>query len=415
MKTLLLFSVLSFSSLLFAQSDFQKGYLINNQGDKMEGYLKSSNYRTFSDASFSDFEFKKELDQPIQKIEKFNVTEFGTAGEVKYQKMKAMIDDVDFFKEHSNEKGFLVREETVFLKVLVEGKATLYSYDGGKGIKYLWKIADSGEVAKQFLYKKYFRTNVNLTENNIFREQLFNHVKCPNQTYKDFLNVKYEKDELVSLFKNYNKCSNSSFVVYENNTEEKIKVNFTVLLGYSIGNLRVVDIPNPTTPENFRMISIGAETELLFASRKLGVFASFEYKNGKASTEQTSPVSPSNPNPLRQVYELDATFVDIVLGARFYKNFNSASAIFVGGGVGMNVSSGVFSTYQTTFTSTDLGLIKKEDLGASPFFTLQLGYKYNKNYGIDITYDSDKNVLGNKFGGTIAKVHEFGLNFRYTF
>ena len=38
-----------------------------------------------------------------------------------------------------------------------------------------------------------------------------------------------------------------------------------------------------------------------------------------------------------------------------------------------------------------------------------------QNAKVLVNYDSSKQVLGNKSGDGIAKVHEFGVNLRYTF
>lgn len=59
MKKLALSIGLLFSVLLFAQDNFKKGYYIDNQGLKTEGYLRSSDFRTYNEDSFRNFDFKK--------------------------------------------------------------------------------------------------------------------------------------------------------------------------------------------------------------------------------------------------------------------------------------------------------------------------------------------------------------------
>ena len=68
MKKLLLVATLFFSIALIAQSDFRAGYYIDNQGNKVEGFLKSANFRAVNDLAFRNFEFKKDLDQNAKKI-----------------------------------------------------------------------------------------------------------------------------------------------------------------------------------------------------------------------------------------------------------------------------------------------------------------------------------------------------------
>jgi hypothetical protein len=417
MKKLLLFTTLFSFTILFAQDEFKKGYYIDNFGIKIEGFIKTSNFRTYNDNSFTAFEFKKELNQTIQTIEKANVSAFGAGLEVKYQKRKALIDDVSFFDDNNNDKNFTVQEKTVFLNVLVEGLATLYSYDGGQGTKYLWTIAGQDEVAKQFLYKQYYKSKTNLAENNTFREQLFNHVKCPNQTFNDFLKVKYEEGELIALFKNYNKCSNSPFVVYENEKEVGVTVNLSLLIGYNIGNFQVVDWFYSSNPSSFGMPSIGVDVELLLESQVVAFFVSAEYKHAKVDNTYVETASDLNPSLGRRVftYRLDTAIIDVALGMRWYNHFKNAGSLFIGGGGGIAHTSGTLPLYGAYNFSPNSKLIGKRNLGYTPFATIQVGYVFKKKYGIDLNIDSNKNLFGNMNSTASIKFSEVGLNLRYSF
>ena len=211
MKKLLLLTSLLFSIILFGQNDFRAGYYIDNQGNKVEGFIKSVNLKSINDVSFRSFDFKKSLNQDAKKIDKLNVIEFGITDDIKLQRVKAKIDDVNLDKDFGYYKEFTVKELYVFLNVLVEGSATLYSYEGGQGTKYLYKVQDKDDVAKQLLYKKYFKSPNMLDENNVFRQQLFYNVKCDDQTYNDFLNVKYIESELVAIHGKTTSTKRSSY------------------------------------------------------------------------------------------------------------------------------------------------------------------------------------------------------------
>lgn len=415
MKKLLLLNTLLFSVLLFGQKDFRQGYYINNQGLKVEGYIKSNTFKTSNDPSFSNFEFKIASNQPIQNIEKSVVREFGSGLDLKFVKMKALVDDVSFFNKSNNSKDFTVTEKTVFLNVIVEGKATLYAYDGGQGVKYLWKKEGDEEVVQQFLYKQYYQASMNLASNATFKDQLFKNLSCQNQTASDFSKVQYDKEELISIFENYNKCNGSASIAFEDSDEMKTRVYFSALLGYNLGNFRVDNIQHPTVPETIGMASIGGEAELLFASGTTGIYANFEYKNAKGSTEQTGSVSQIGNADLRRVYRLDANFFDLVGGVRFYKKIKTHSEVFLGAGVGVNFVSGRLPFYQSSAGDEDLIQIRNIELGGSPFFTCQVGYRFNKHYGIDINYDSAKKIFGDQTGEGEAKFSELGVNLRYTF
>lgn len=415
MKKLLFIScTFLFSLILSAQNDFKKGYYISNEGIRIEGFIKTSNFKLVNDESLNDLDFKKSLDQEATKINKSSVSEFGVDQEIKIQKRKALIDDVSFFKDYSNEKSFSLQEKIVFLNVLVEGNATLYSYDGGQGIKYLWKKVDQDDIVKQFLYKKYYKSATSLTENNTFREQLFNNVKCPNQIFSDFLNVKYDKDVLISIFDNYNKCSNSNSVTFKGREEKKMAVKASVFFGYSFAKFQVINSTPERSTENFNMPTFGAEVEVFIPSEKASFFISTQYKKAQAESSYTLKLSELNPNFTTNTYRLDTSILEFVVGARYYLNFNKVGSVFVGGGVGLNVPMAkTINDYQTNNFS-DLSIIDQtESLKSNPFARLQLGYIFNKHYGFDLNIDTGKNLVGNS--PVKLKLNEMGINFRYTF
>ena len=114
MKNFSVTIALLFCVLVSAQSDFKKGYYISINGVKTEGYIKSSNFRSVNDDSFKGIEFKKTLDQDGLNIEKSLVIEFGSEKEIKLQKVKALIDDVSFYKDFSNEKQYDKSKDSCF-------------------------------------------------------------------------------------------------------------------------------------------------------------------------------------------------------------------------------------------------------------------------------------------------------------
>lgn len=409
---LLLLSTMLLSSALFAQKDYESGYYISNDGVKSEGYIKTSNFRMANDESFNGLDFKKSLDQDAIKIDKSAVSEFGVDQKIKIQKRKALIDDVSFFKDYSYEKSFSLQEKVVFLNVLVEGNATLYSYDGGQGIKYLWKKVDQDDIVKQFLYKKYYKSASLLTENNTFREQLFNNIKCTNQTYPDFLNLKYDKTAFVAIFDKYNKCNNGNSIIYKAVEERKITVRGSIFFGYNFAKFQIVNSTPERSAERFSMPSFGAEVEVLTMSNKLGFFFSGAYRKAEASSAVTIDLSEFNPNTTTNTVKLDTGMLDFVLGSRYYFSLGKAGSLFLGGGLGINIPlSNNLIDYQTN-NFNDLSAVAVEvTMQSKPFVRLQLGYIFNDHYGINFHYDTPKNLLGDDK----AKLQEAGINFKYTF
>ena len=71
----------------FSQTDYEKGYYIDNQGNRNEGYFKIINFETINDKSFKSLDFKKELDQENTRLAVESIAEFGIGNDMKYQKI----------------------------------------------------------------------------------------------------------------------------------------------------------------------------------------------------------------------------------------------------------------------------------------------------------------------------------------
>ncbi|RZJ48536.1 MAG: tRNA modification GTPase, partial [Flavobacterium sp.] len=126
MKKNLLFALLFYYTFTNAQISFEKGYFISNNGKRTECYIRNLDWK----GNPKEFKYKLQLNDPEVKIENIATTEeFGIDTENKYKRFKIKIDrSDDDIKKITTNRDPDWREETIFLKILVEGDATLYSY-----------------------------------------------------------------------------------------------------------------------------------------------------------------------------------------------------------------------------------------------------------------------------------------------
>lgn len=416
MNKLLLVIGLLFSVALCAQNDFHKGYYINNEGTKTEGFLKLSSFKTYNENSFTHLDFKKELSTSTEQIQVSLINEFGFGTDIKYQKINVLLDDTNLLSEFGSDKNFSTKPTTLFLNVLVEGGlATLYSYDGQNGIKYFYKIAANKNKTQQLLYKKYYKSDKILTENNTYREQLFTDLKCPNQTFTDFLTIKYTKEDLIKLFSNYNSCMNSTSNIYENKSEKKFKIRFAALAGYTFINFQLKDLEFPVDKESFGAVQFGVEGEGVFPSEKFSVFGSVKYHSSKANFETFNTSSPNNPIIFRDLYAMDAKFIDAVLGARFYQKVGDFSKVYVGIGIGVNIANG--SVIKSTINDRNPVEIpvSEANLGNTSYGTFQVGCLIKNHYAIEFSYDSTKDIIGTPNLPGSSTYNQYSILAKYIF
>ena len=129
-KTLLFLTLTFFTSFTFSQNSFDKAYFVNNAGERIECFIKNKDWLYNPD----EFEYKVSLDveKKVENIKR--VKEFGIYNKLKYVRFTVEIDrSSDNITTLSKERRPIFNKETLFLKMLIEGKANLYSYTDNKG------------------------------------------------------------------------------------------------------------------------------------------------------------------------------------------------------------------------------------------------------------------------------------------
>ena len=167
-KQLLILAFLSITILRsYSQIKFENGYFINDTNQKVECLIKNIDWRN----NPIEFEYMLSQNAIIQKASIKTVKEFGINGVTKYIRTTVNIDrSSDDLKNMSSERNPIFQEEQLFLKVLVEGKASLLLYENGNLTRFFFKTNDS--ITSQLVYKQYLAEN-RISQNNYFRQQLF--------------------------------------------------------------------------------------------------------------------------------------------------------------------------------------------------------------------------------------------------
>ncbi|WP_290697279.1 tRNA modification GTPase [Lacinutrix sp.] len=392
-KPLLTILIAIISVNCFAQISFEKGYFIDNNDQKTECLIKNIDWVN----NPTEFQYKaaEELEKKTNNI--LSVKEFGIYNESKYVRSTVNIDrSSSKLNELSTSRVPTFKEEKLFLKVLVAGKANLYQFRENALVRFFYS-KDNSTAIKQLVFKNYKSSGDLIGENNLFRQQLFNDLKCNTVTIKDASRIKYEKDDLTAFFVTYNECNNSELTNFEENKNRDL-FNLTARIGFNNSSLL---ISNPITDPQIvdfgskLNLRIGLEAEFILPwnKNKFAVILEPTYQNFK-SEETVS----------NKAVIIDYSSIEIPLGIRYSSFINDNSKVFINGSYILDITNN-----STVVFDRDINL----EITNSFNFGFGVGYKQNDKYSLELRYQTRRGLLNTfQFFGTDYKT--ISLIFGYT-
>jgi hypothetical protein len=160
-KTLVMF--LMIQNLFAQKGNFEKGYFMDIQNNKIECLIKNENW----DYNPTQFEYKKDenskaITVSINEFNEFKVQEYKYIKKVvKIDKSRDNILDTGV---EGNTKALKLEEDNLLLRVLNDGKASLYSYRTLEYSRYFYSI-DGGQI-NQLTFKVYYDNELKGYRNN---------------------------------------------------------------------------------------------------------------------------------------------------------------------------------------------------------------------------------------------------------
>ncbi|GAA4762409.1 MULTISPECIES: porin family protein [Flavobacterium] len=394
--------LLLLTNVLFAQINFEKGYYIDNSGQKIEGLIKDEDWMN----NPTKFLFKKndndvENTKSIRDIKEFVIDNFS-----KYERVEVMIDtsSVDW-RRLSYNKNPEWSKKVIFLKLIVDGDAKLYEFTDGTNKKFFYSFKNS--AIEQLVYKEYTQPNsTTVIENNTFRQQLWNNVKCSQTEYKTLSKMKYKTSELIKYFLMINNCDGNKSIVETSSQVQNSKGSFwlKVKAGANFSNLTLasnynvlknVEFGNKIGPK----IGVEFEINLGFNKNKWSVFYEPTYQ--KYKSEMIKKLYGSDYR-----YNANITTIDHLLGVKYYMFLNKDSKLFVDAGLFFRQLSG-----DLQYGSVSGSYMNEYSLENYISFTGGLGFSYKKA-DFEVRY-SKSSIIPTNLGGDSAKFGVISAVFGY--
>ncbi len=356
------FSLLFFHS--FGQIRFESGYFLDNNNKRVECFIKNKDWKN----NPKEFEYKFSINGETQKGNLNSAKEFGVAGFSKYIRAAVKIDvssnDIDNLSKERNPEW---SEDTLYLKVLTEGKAILYYYDR-KGLRrFFYSITDT--LINQLIYKEYYTADNQVAENVKFREQLWNDVRIENAGMNSIENIHFNTNELKNYFKKYNEQEGQLAVVY-GKKEKKDSFHLKISPGINYSSLIIANTVNGkynTKFNNQLNFRIGLEAEFImpFNMNKWGFIFEptfqYFYSEDKKSTS---------------IETLHFNSVEFPIGLRYYFFLNEELKLFADAFFIPATNFGFHSElrHQSTISSISPSILKL-NTGQNYSFGGGMGYK----------------------------------------
>ncbi len=369
----ILFFLSIWMNVVKAQIQFEEGYFINNDGDKIECLIKNRGWR------YNPTEFTCILSEDQEPIVRgmASVQEFGIYGKAKYERHEVEMDySMDDLDKISRVPEPVFQKEILFLKQVIESEVDLFVYNGKAVTRYFIR-SDNEVLPRQLVYKKYQLKEGQIRENNQYRRQLLQALDCEDID-RDFLhNIDYRKNDLTRAIRTYLSCKKSSYVDLEGKSDKgelKIKLR-PGLKSIALGIDGNVAFPGGIEFERKISARFGVEVEY---------FLPFNRSKWSALIEPIYQYVSLSKSLLNQDVDLDYKSIELVLGARHYLFLNESNRIF------LNVAYVI-----------DIALDSKFDFGHRPDLGIRLGnnpavgagaYFLNK-YSFELRYGLRRDLL----------------------
>lgn len=404
-KKLLLYLLFILSLQAHSQIVFEKGYFVDNNDKKTTCLIKNTDWGN----NPTEIQYKlDEQDQPVS-ISIQQIKEFGIDNQSKYERFTVDVDkSSQVIRDMGYDKNPEFKKETLLLKVLLEGKASLYEYSSSSLTRYFFKT-DSLPIT-QLIFKSYKTSEEQIVQNKQYKQQLWMALKCDNTIIADVEKLNYRKNSLLKFFAKYNECSKSEYKNF-NFDEKKDLFNLSIRPGITSSAISVSN--NSVSTSDFNRdfdnkigYRIGVEAELIlpFNKNKWALIFEPTYVGGYKA-EKSSLDSRTN-EVLKGSIEYNA--IELPIGLRYYMFLNNQSSVFVNVQAVMDQS--INSKAYLEYSSQRNETLEPKAKGS---FTLGAGYKYKQKYSVEFRANFGKNVLVN-YKDWNSDYKSFALTFGYS-
>ncbi len=360
----------------FAQIDFEPAYYINNTGEKKECLIKNVDWRD------NPSSFIAMIEGANSKLSIDEIQEFGFTNGVKYQRHTVGVDmSSPVADKLSDQRAPVYENKTVFLKVLVEGDASLYMYVNGNIIRFYYRM--NNKEVKPLIYKKILHKYVNIATNETYKQQLRIDLKHPSISATRISNTKYSSKDLSKLFLVYNGEEKLKTQKESKETREKNSFKLNVRPGFNYNTIVYHD-GKSDYKTNAPSVSLGLEfvSILPFNRNKWAVILEPEFFYLSKEDEIEGSWH-------GEVFNYSYTVLNANLGFRYSVFLNTNTTLYVSGAYSFST---IQKGKQEVFVKYSSSSIISRDFVRSSNFIGAIGCRRGRFLG-EIRYRDNRQLL----------------------
>jgi len=341
MKSLLCFAVgLFFISTSSAQSLYEAGYFIDNNGKKTECLIKKLAWKS----NPTEFQWKRTISSSSKTEVIENIKEFGVGEDYLFKRYILQFDlNGDTVGRSSKSKDPKLRYKKIFLRTILKSKTSLFQYSENNVHRFFYTNPEN--VYPELLVYKVFYTpdeskkpgkKVIPQENNTYQQQLLQKINCDNQ---DVTKLTYTQGALKRYFRKYNECMGNEieYSIRKKINQTRIGIVGAIDLSTFTHNSIAGDAGNVVYDDVFvPRYGIFVETFIPFSKVDLSFFLESTYK---AFTTKGRDLAIANSE-----FTLDYKSINIAAGPRFHIYLSPKFELFLEGGITVDFNIGTESS-----------------------------------------------------------------------
>jgi hypothetical protein len=358
-----------------AQIKFEPGYFIANDGQRTECEIRNVDWEN----NPTSFQYRINGGEAQDGVMQ-GVREFGLTGGSVFSRFTVDMDrSSDIINNLSKERSPEFKSETLYLRRLVVGKAILYEYFESGLRRYFYSMNDGAPT--QLVYKRFMQSDPSgryetgyASSNELYKQQIFNDLKCASISQREVTNLKYERSPLMKIFLKFNECTGTAVAPAEA-TKRKSEVHLTLRPGLFSNGMYIDNGTTRTELDKALAFRFGAELEMVLPFNKGLWSTTFEpVFQTYSSSSSTGTIT------------VDYKSIDLTVNLRRYLFIKENGSLYLNIGAAYGLPLGGKGAIKIGNSSLDIS--------AGINITAGLGYRMGK-VSAEFNYAFGRGVLGN--------------------